>query len=586
MVSNITFRAQHEETSDPRTLLEWTDYQIVLQAPAELPDPRHYRASVNGQALPGPVVATSPGGSNYEICWRWGPKEVGEYDLELRTPFGDLRLNPRVIPSRIASSEYAHLLADLQRLPYEIVFALETARGADPVELRAYLWYRSPADEIEYVRRAIEGDGGRPGLETVLPRIAADPHKRLSTTEEIRPSWKTKRASRHSLRWLLRNHEFLGLALEPAEMPGAGIALGSRRFLPTHLPALEKDVSHDCQENRLIKLFLRLLRLRLEWALSVAETDPTFVADNGRVLRRKITALERVCASFLSDVRLDRHLTLRPTMVLARESRYSAVYQGYLDFMKRTYVEFAEQILRRRTKDFPTLYEIWSTLKVVDAVLPWANERGYRVTHHRLYERPSSRSISFSIPSGSGLPLLGIDLGAGWHLRLYAQRSYSPGGDGGRARAVASRQVPDISVEVVDEKDHPRAMLILDAKYKLASEVMSESAQLLGSEEEDLDLEEVREAVDQRAPVGLGTSAFAPRPKKVDIDKMHTYRDAIRGPEGEPLVMSAHIIYPGETVGYPEDHPLVGALGVRPGNQRLEDELRINVGRLLDELIG
>jgi len=584
MVSSITFRAQHGETSDHRTLLEWTDYQIVLRAPRESLDPRQYKALVNSQALQGPVLALSRDGLNYEICWRWGPKEVGEYELELRTPFGDIRLDPRVIPSRITSSEYARLLADLQRLPYEIVFALETARGADPVELRAYLWYRAPADEIEYLRRAIEGDGRRPGLETVLPQIATDPHKRLSTTEEIRPSWKTKRASQHSLRWLLHNHEALGLALEPAEVPGAGIVLGSRRFLPTHLPALEKNVSYDCQENRLIKLFLRLLRLRLEWVLSVAETDPASLLDNALALRKKITALERLCASFLNDVRLDRHLTLRPTMVLAREPRYNGVYQNYLDFMKRTYVEFAEEILRRRTKDVPTLYEVWTTLKVVDAVLPWASERGYRVTHS-LYERPSSRSISFSIPSGTSLPLLRIDLGAGEHLYLYVQRSYMPSGDGGRARAVASRQVPDISIELVDYTGQPRAILVLDAKYKLASELMSESSQIARSEEVRVDLEEIGETPDHGVLTGLDRSGLPLRPKKVDIDKMHTYRDAIRGPQGEPIVQSAHIIYPGETVEYPEDRPLVGAFGLRPGNDRLEADFRVSVGRLLDELV-
>jgi predicted component of viral defense system (DUF524 family) len=40
-----------------------------------------------------------------------------------------------------------------------------------------------------------------------------------------------------------------------------------------------------------------------------------------------------------------------------------------------------------------------------------------------------------------------------------------------------------------------------------------------------------------RAPVRL--------PKKIDIDKMHAYRDAIRDLGDQPVVDSAAIVYPG-----------------------------------------
>ena len=40
------------------------------------------------------------------------------------------------------------------------------------------------------------------------------------------------------------------------------------------------------------------------------------------------------------------------------------------------------------------------------------------------------------------------------------------------------------------------------------------------------------------------------RPKKVDIDKMHAYRDAIRGTDGERVVKFAGILYPGRDIEY------------------------------------
>ena len=52
------------------------------------------------------------------------------------------------------------------------------------------------------------------------------------------------------------------------------------------------------------------------------------------------------------------------------------------------------------------------------------------------------------------------------------------------------------------------------------------------------------------------------RPKKVDIDKMHAYRDSIRTVEGERVVAYAGILYPGETLTFSDD---IQALRAVPG---------------------
>lgn len=47
-----------------------------------------------------------------------------------------------------------------------------------------------------------------------------------------------------------------------------------------------------------------------------------------------------------------------------------------------------------------------------------------------------------------------------------------------------------------------------------------------------------------------GLLETAGRPTKVDIDKMHAYRDEIRDLDGQHVVSSACTIYPGPTVHY------------------------------------
>ena len=49
---------------------------------------------------------------------------------------------------------------------------------------------------------------------------------------------------------------------------------------------------------------------------------------------------------------------------------------------------------------------------------------------------------------------------------------------------------------------------------------------------------------------GQETDAPSGEPKKVDIDKMHAYRDAIRNPSGCGGVTLAAILYPGQDRAY------------------------------------
>jgi hypothetical protein len=98
---------------------------------------------------------------------------------------------------------------------------------------------------------------------------------------------------------------------------------------------------------------------------------------------------------------------------------------------------------------------------------------------------------------------------------------------------------PDPAIEVESPGERPR-LYLLDPKYKLDSELPGEAA-----------------------------GASDGKPKKIDIDKMHTYRDAIRGDDLAAVVEHAAILYPGPRVAYPEDTgqagPVIEAIPAMPG---------------------
>jgi hypothetical protein len=262
-------------------------------------------------------------------------------------------------------------------------------------------------------------------------------------------------------------------------------------------------------------------------------------------------------------------------------SRGTRLFTGAIPgFHEAHVVEFADDAIRRRTRDMPTLYEVWATLRILDASLHWATRNGWRVTRQRLYERPSARLFSFSIPKGSNVPMVEL-VREGSRLLIYAQRTYSPNAPPGQPRAVASRQVPDVCMELRDQNDRPTDVLVLDPKYKLTSEWIADSPSAAAEPDAGLELEEVGQP-----PEVAAVRVRMLRPKKVDIDKMHTYRDAIRGASGEPVVRAAYIIFPGETIEFPTQRPLVGALGARPGDPQLDAAFDAKLARLLEMLVS
>ena len=73
------------------------------------------------------------------------------------------------------------------------------------------------------------------------------------------------------------------------------------------------------------------------------------------------------------------------------------------------------------------------------------------------------------------------------------------------------------------------------------------------------------------------------RPKKIDIDKMHAYRDAIRDTGDQRAVTYAAILYPGtssERFG-----PGLEAIAARPG-ELLEHDLRSVLMHALDQPVA
>jgi predicted component of viral defense system (DUF524 family) len=272
-------------------------------------------------------------------------------------------------------------------------------------------------------------------------------------------------------------------------------------------------------------------------------------ATNQASLREEMVSLRteladaRRGAAFLDDVTTTAHVPGQVTMVLLKRPAYHAAFSGYLELHRRISVQLNEPRIDLPLENLPDLYQLWGTLSACAALLDVAARHGYVVEQQRLIHRIGPDGFVQAVPAGKAAIRL-THPGHGTVVTLIPERAY---GTSGSLRSLSFSQVPDITIALERPGEPPR-LLLLDPKYKLDSDSDADPS------------------VDGR-------------PKKVDIDKMHAYRDAIRDIDGRHVVQAAFTLYPGPTVIYP------GGIGAFQGDPSQSPTLETELTRLIENLL-
>ncbi len=426
----------------------------------------------------------------------------------------------RVPPAKMDERALTHLLEDLElRLPVAVAIALRDlgARIGVPISRPKQ---HTLATEVARVRRAVYGTSDRRGLLQVLGSISEDPHHMLVTRGE----WTRRERVRRP---------------DPA---GLVQALWRTGNVSSGTPArvLDQRVEHtvDLYENRIMRAFtLQVLRHARALRGILEESPHEDLAEEIESLVEQLVVAKRQ-ASFLEEVGPLRASPGRVSMVLLKRRDYRAGYEGFLEFRRRTAVQLDDPAMAEPLRNLPHLYQLWGTLIAIEAVLDAGSRAGFLVRRQRLVWPQAGGLFLRVLPDGRAA--LETRNSEGDRLRVIPERSY---GKSGAVQSVSFTQRPDIAIELA-RADGSRDLVLLDPKYKLMSE----------------------EGTDP----GDGT------PKKVDVDKMHAYRDAIRNREGQSLVRFAATLYPGQTARYGDG---LAALQMYPGR---EQQLKISLETVLE----
>jgi predicted component of viral defense system (DUF524 family) len=479
------------------------------------------------------------------------------FEINFRNWVGLTRIGPikiRVQNRKISDALYHSLLDYIAGKYANLVFSFGTPTG------QSYKRTGSGRDiayiEYLFLKKTLLDKSREPDIDAIACLITANPHHKIH--REVRTN--SIDAIRHTDPGML-----MEIFTSPGEMVNLrpdhtllSTSLGTvihrktgRPLYPARAREEWKCHSIDTNENRFIKFFLKEIQRRLEELDKSLGNDKNSylnpdIKDNLSRLRKKVDVFLR--ATMWKEV---GNLCLIPanSQVLQRRDGYRQLYRLYSFLQLATRCDFRldfKNILE--TKDTATLFEYWCFFLVKDLLDQARKATSFETL---VWRDPLKEKLI------QGLRIDyegGIDLRFNW--RYGGSAGLQPNGimDNYLANESYSHAFyPDIIISQGEWK------LIFDAKYK------GKRGGFYGEEED-------------------GTISSC---KDEDIDKMHTYREAI------DKVSAAYILYPGmKEIIYPchraeSSFEGVGALPLRPTLDGKPEQMHIeNIRRVILNFIN
>jgi|GEM_PF-1444332 len=389
---------------------------------------------------------------------------------------------------------------------------------------RLYQWYGT--------RIALLEDWEGAPLRDWWQRINRDPHHVLVSRTVRRPVGMTATVGAETVMGILAHPEHWVQLPEHHAMrhtaAAQALTVQGRHYVPSEVYDQESYLSYDTSENRLMKLIAQELLALTEWMAQRLRARQHLYNRTELELhnRQMAQCLEELLASsWLAEVG-DLRAFPQASTVLQRKAGYRQWYSFYQYWLLGGSFPLAEEELRMLvdTKELSRIYEYWCYFSVIDLVQELTGRSPSTVESQRGIDRGerlvNGLCVTFDYPEGD--------------IQVYYNHCFA-GGKG----SYSMTYKPDISLSIQGRWHH------FDAKLKVDTDDYG------------------RQSV-----------------KKEDLDKMHTYRDAILDTE------SVWVLYPAEcgTTQFHRDRRSaselagVGAVPLKPGHT---EQLRSVMGEVI-----
>ncbi|MFD2611290.1 DUF2357 domain-containing protein [Paenibacillus gansuensis] len=352
--------------------------------------------------------------------------------------------------------------------------------------------------------------------------IDHDPHHRIDNEVVSSPIWSVRTVYPETLEGIAKHPETWvpipkssGLSL--TAIAGRHTMQGQAYFPATAIERINR-LTFDTAENRMMKLILDQFVELTEWMADRLSRDKHSIygkfeiRDENKKIQDELTEL--LMSGWVQDI-AELHSIPRASTVLLRKAGYRQWYSFYQHWLLGGKFPMPEDWIRTLvdTRDIAKIYEYWCFFMVTDKI-------------ERIWRGPPSAILRIEGWDESGRLTQGIRLdfaAPNRTLSVYYNKCF-----GGGQQSYSQNYSPDISVDSEGRWHH------FDAKFKF-----------------------------EESPSGVKAA------KKEDIDKMHTYRDAIRNTE------TVWVLYPDSEPMPPRFHSVngshnydagVGSIALSPNN--------------------
>ncbi len=398
-------------------------------------------------------------------------------------------------------------------------------------------------------------------FEEALNKILYNPiHKWTGTTIE-RDICSVKRLGRQEIRQIASSKNRLSL--------GEGITIGDHiDSVPRRLSVSYKKDTVDVAENRFVKFVLQSFSSFCSTIQQCKNASPR-LKDEAELTANKLTGwLNR---SFFLDVSNLQTMTLN-SPALQRKEGYREVLQAWMMSKLAAQITWkgGDNVYQAGKRNVAALYEYWVFFKLLDIVKETFHLELTEEDEKKLV-KPDHDHINLELRQGKMKMIGGLfrEASRTLNVRLYYNRTFSTSNQLDKSGSWTTAMRPDYTLSIwpgdIEEEDAEKQDLIVhihfDAKYKLNRILLNEKEPDDTHTFEDVDAELSKEDLLMNQEKKDEEKGIY---KRVDLLKMHAYKDAIRRTSG------AYILYPGSEnkrlKGFHEVLPGLGAFCLSPNS--------------------
>lgn len=398
-------------------------------------------------------------------------------------------------------------------------------------------------------------------FEEALNKILYNPiHKWTGTTVE-KDIYSVKRLGRQELKQVASSKNRLPI--------GKGITIGDHiDSVPRRLSVSYKKDTVDVAENRFVKFVLQSFSSFCSTIQQCKNASPRLKTE-AELTANKLTGwLNR---SFFLDVSNLQTMTLN-SPALQRKEGYREVLQAWMMSKLAAQITWkgGDNVYQAGKRNVAALYEYWVFFKLLDIVKQTFLLELKEDDEKKLVKTDKDH-INLELRQGHTKMIGGLfrEASRTLNVRLYYNRTFSTSDQLDKSGSWTTAMRPDYTLSIwpgnITEVEAEEQDLIVhihfDAKYKLNRILLNEKEpdDTHAFEDEDTDLSEEDLLMNQeKREEEKGIY------KRVDLLKMHAYKDAIRRTSG------AYILYPGSEnkrlKGFHEVLPGLGAFCLSPNS--------------------